>query len=542
MSSTDTQVNEAFAIQSNEKEIENQARVNQTNIDEPRVALSKTKFSLIILGLVLSIFVAALDNTIIATSLANITSDFNAFDEVTWVATSYLLSSTAFQPLYGKFSDIFGRRAVMLFALGIFLVGSVLCGAAQTIEMLIICRAIAGIGGGGLISLSVIIISDIVSLRRRGIFMGMVGANFAVASVVGPLIGGALTEKASWRWCFYINIPICLIAMFVIGFFLRLPTSKENMKEKLARVDYLGSITLLIFTSLIVLGLNWGGQQYPWNSAAVIVSLCLGIAFLLLFIFFQWKVSKEPIIPAHVLVRNVISADITAFFNGGVFFATIIYLPLYYQIVHQESAINSGLELLATMLGVVSMSIGSGIFMVKTGIYRQLSMVGTAIGIIGTALMGSLMRVDISRAELIVFSLLIGLGVGLCIQTNTIVSQAAVGMKDAAIVTSLVSFSQSLGGVIGIAVLGAVYQNVLTSSLVKNAPTVNIGALLQSSTYIQTLTPELRAAVVQSYVDGFHSMFLTGIAFFSISFIAALCLKHIPLRSMGPPAPQEPSK
>ncbi|KAI9294022.1 MFS general substrate transporter, partial [Neoconidiobolus thromboides FSU 785] len=499
----------------------------------------KTRFLLIMLGLVLSIFVAALDTTIIATSLANVTSDFNAFDQVTWVTTSYLLSSTAFQPLYGKFSDIFGRRDVMLFALGVFLVGSVLCSAAQTIEVLIICRAIAGIGVGGLISLSVIIISDIVSLRKRGLYMGMVRANFAVASVVGPLIGGALTEEASWRWCFYINIPICLLAMFVIGFFLRLPTSKQNMKEKLSRVDYLGSATLLIFTSLIVLGLNWGGQQYPWNSTAVVVSLCLGIAFLLLFIFFQWKVSKEPIIPGHVLVRNVISADFTAFFNGCMLFSTVTYLPLYYQIVHEESSINSALELLATMLEVVFCSTGSSIFIVKTGIYRPLSITGAGIGVIGTCLMGSLMRVDISRAELIIFSLFIGLGIGLCIQVNTIASQVAVDMKDAAIVTSLVSFSQSLDGVIGMAVLGAVYQNVLASSLAKNAPTVNIGSLFQSSTYIQTLTPELRAVVVQSYVDGFHSMFLTGIAFFSVSFIAPLCLKHIPLKNRGPLVPQE---
>ncbi|KAI9292279.1 MFS general substrate transporter [Neoconidiobolus thromboides FSU 785] len=358
--------------------------------------------------------------------------------------------------------------------------------------------------------------------------MGMIGANFVVASAVGPLMGGALTEKASWRWCFYTNILICLVAMLVIGFFLRLPTPKENMKERLTKVDYLGSITLLIFTSLIALGLNWGRTTVSLEFSSSYYFAFFRYCFLTSF----HLLSTET----YVLVRNIISPNITAFFNGSIFSATIIYLPLYYQIVHRASVINSGLQLLATMLGMVSMSISSGVFMVKTGIYRQLSIAGTDISIIDTTLMGSLMGVNISRSELIVFSLLIGLGVGLCIQINTIVSQPAVIMKDAAIVTSLVSFSQSLGSVIGIAVLGAVHQDVLTSSLAKNVLTVSVGALLQSSTYIQTLKPEFRVAVVQSYVDGFHSMVLTGIAFFSISFISSLCLKHIPLRSMGAPA------
>ncbi|KAI9298420.1 MFS general substrate transporter [Neoconidiobolus thromboides FSU 785] len=526
--STATFTDQAFTLE--EKDLVTIESGNINNDNQPKVVLSKNQFIIVIIALILTIFIAALDNTIIGTSLNTITSEFDALDQISWVATSYLLTSTAFQPLYGKFSDIFGRKLTTLFALSIFLIGSILCGASTNIIMLIVSRAIAGVGGGGLISLSVIIISDIVVLEKRGLYTGMVGANFAVASVVGPLLGGYLTESVSWRWCFYINVPICIVAMIVIAKFITFPSENQNLRQKLKRVDYLGSISILAFTILLVLALNWGGQEYPWNSAVIISLFILCFISLALFIVLQWKVSKEPIIPGHVLVRNVISADLTAFFNGCIFFATVVYLPIYYQIVHKESIIQSGLELLSTMSGLVFFSITSGIFIVKTGTYRLLSISGTFIGLTGVILLGVLMRNDISHAELLGFSLMIGVGVGLCLQTNTIVSQAAVDLKDAAIVTSLTSFNFSLGGVVGIAVLGSVFQNSLTSSLTREVPEVNIQQLVKDSSYLISFNEEIIQRVVGCYVTAFRTLFLGGIAFFVLSFISTLFLKHIPLK------------
>ncbi|KAI0225396.1 hypothetical protein L0F63_001753 [Massospora cicadina] len=296
--------------------------------------------------------------------------------------------------------------------------------------------------------------------------MGMVGANFAVSSVVG----GVLTDKVSWRWAFYINLPICVLAILVVFFFLRLPTPIGNVRDKLRRIDYLGTVTLVSFITLLVLGLNWGGNEYPWASPAVLVPLIVAILTFCIFVYVEWRVSREPILPGRILTRNVISAAATAFLNGALFFTTIFYIPIYYQIIHNEGAILAGLELLPLILGVVSCSIFSGIFMTKTGIYRPLSRVGTFVCLLGTALMGSLMRPSITRLELITFLLMVGLGVGLCIQTNTIVSQASVAFDDVAVATSLVSFSQSMGGVIGLAVLGSVFQNTLATNLIKTLP------------------------------------------------------------------------
>ncbi|KAJ9070870.1 hypothetical protein DSO57_1002930 [Entomophthora muscae] len=495
-----------------------------------------TKLALLILGLTLSIFVAAMDNTIVATALTRITTEFGALDQVTWVASSYLLTTTALQPLYGKFSDIFGRKAIMLFALSVFLGGSIACGAANSVVMLVVFRAVAGIGGGGLVSLSVIIISDIVPLERRGIYMGLVGANFAVSSVVGPLLGGVLTDKVSWRWAFYINLPICVVAIGVIYFFLELPTPSGNIRTKLGRIDYLGTVSLVLFITLAVLGLNWGGGDYPWDSAAVVVPLAISLVSLIGFVLVEWRVAVEPIIPGRVLTRNVISATMTAFLNGAVFFSAIFYIPIYYQTIHGEDAITAGLELLPLIFGVVTCSMSSGLFMSKTGIYRPLSWTGTFLCLLGTSLMGAFMRPSISRPELIVFLLFMGLGIGLCIQTNTIASQASVAARDVAVVTSLVSFSQSMGAVMGLAVLGAVFQNVLSTTLAATLPAgfspldfTNSNALASG-----TLSSELTQIVSNAYIQAFKHLFLGGVAFVIPSFIATLFLVHIPLGRFNP--------
>ncbi|KAI9298741.1 MFS general substrate transporter, partial [Neoconidiobolus thromboides FSU 785] len=416
-------------IELREHQVDNAKSYELPNEDgsNEKINLSKAQFIIIMIGLFFTISVAALDTTIITTSVGVIASDLNGFQDIAWVATAYFLTSNAFELLYGKFSDIFGRKPTILFALSIFLIGSILCGVAQNIEMLIIARAIAGIGGGGLMTLCTIIISDLVPLKKRGYYMGLTTGIFTVSSTLGSILGGIFVLKLSWRWCFYINIPICVIAMIIIIVFFRFPSDSNNFKEKLNRVDYFGCITLLIFTILLTLALNWGGQTYSWSSAAVLVPLVLSIMFMFAFIYLQLKVSKEPIIPSNILVRNVNACGLITFCNGTIFFSIIIYIPLYNQIAYQESSLQSTIGILPVICGMIVCSIFSGSIISRTGKYRFFSIIGTLLGFVGSILLTQFVSVDVSRTLIYIFTAVVGAGIGLCMQATTIASQAAVG-------------------------------------------------------------------------------------------------------------------
>ncbi|KAI9293525.1 MFS general substrate transporter [Neoconidiobolus thromboides FSU 785] len=484
----------------------------------------------LIFGLVLSIFIASLDNTIISTAMAKIVSEFNALDSVTWVAGSYLLTSTAIQPLYGKISDIFGRKYTILMALFIFTVGSIVCGAAPNMIVLIIFRAISGIGGGGLYSLSIIIISDLIPPRIRGIFIAIASGIYAVASIVGPLVGGAFSDKVTWRWAFYINIPICTITFIIVFFFLNLPIPKGNMREKLGRVDFYGAVTLMLFTICLVLGLTWGGGEYEWNSAAVIVPLVLAGLFLIAFIYVESKAVKEPIVPGRVLNRNTISANISAFFVGALFMVSVYYLPIYYQVVRNYDATNSGLELLPLMLGAVACNFVNGIIVTKTGKYRFISIIGGIFLIVGAALYGSLYRVNITRAEEIIFPLIIGFGVGLSFQNSIMVVQIASTDEDVATSTSLAFFSNLLGSLVGLAIQGTIFNNYLASTLHQLLPELDTKLMLSSVNMIYSLPDDQLNQVLYAYIQSFRILYLSMIPYAAIAFITSLFLKHIPVR------------
>ncbi|KAI9298434.1 MFS general substrate transporter [Neoconidiobolus thromboides FSU 785] len=483
------------------------------------------------LGLFSTVSIASIDTTIIATTIGAIASDLNGLKEINWVSTAYLLTSNGFQLLYGKLSDIFGRKPTIIFALVVFLIGSILCSISQSITMLIISRAIAGIGGGGLITLCSIIISDLVPIHKRGVYMGILTIATTVSSTLGSILGGIFVNKLSWRWCFYINLPFCFIAIVCIGVFFRFPSNRGNLKQNLKRIDYLGSTFLLGFTILLTLGLNWGGQDYPWSSAPVLVPLILSFVSLAVFVYTQWKVSKEPIIPGHLLVPNVIISCTVTFSISAVFFAIIIYMPLYFQLYYHESARLSTIGILPLISGLIIFAIGSSAFILKTKIYHPLTILGTIVGLVGIILLGIFMSNEITRVQFYIFSAILGAGIGLCVETCLIASQAAVDKKDVAITTSLIEFVFYFGGIIGIAVLGAVYQNVTTNSLLKYSSEVDLSQLSKNTSYISSLSPELIQKIKGCYVDGFKYFFFTGVPFLALGLISSLFLQHIPLRA-----------
>ncbi|KAK9768938.1 hypothetical protein K7432_000064 [Basidiobolus ranarum] len=510
--------------------IDNMEKTIKFDMDPEGLELKYTPRQRIIIfvGLMLAIFLASLDQTIVATALPAISSEFNALNQVSWVATSYLLTFTSFQPLYGKFSDIFGRKATILFALVTFLGGSIMCGVSQNMTMLIIFRAVSGIGGGGIICLVVIIISDIFPLHKRGKYLGVIGAVFALSGVLGPLLGGIFSDHVSWRWAFYINMPIGAITLFVVIFMLKMPVPEGSFREKLYKIDYWGIFTLLGSVICILLATNWGGNDYPWSSPVVISVYCVGFILLIAFVLVELKTSKEPLIAPHLFkIRNVLVSSIGFFMVGASVFGAQYYLPIYFQVVKGYTATGAGLQLLPFMLGVTSTSILSGAVSASRGWYRVFAVPGAVILTVGLGL-SSTLNENTSRALLIIYLVLIGVGFGCEIQTLLLAAQASVEVKDIASTTSLVTFLRTIGGVFGVAIQGAVLTNFLGENIKKVLPSTSSETAALSVTAIQQLDPEIRKGVIGAYVNALNKSFLSVIPFGILAVIVLLFLRKIP--------------
>ncbi|KAG9303173.1 hypothetical protein G9A89_001789 [Geosiphon pyriformis] len=490
----------------------------------------------IYVGLVMAIFLASLDSTIVSTALPTISSEFNALSDIPWVGTAYLLSSTASQPLYGKFSDIFGRKALFLCAIYVFLLGSLLCGAAQSMIMLVISRGIAGIGGGGIYSLVNVIIADIIPLRERGKYQGIIGATFSLSSVVGPLIGGALTDNLSWRWAFYINIPIGIAAIIVIVKLLNLPHVQGSLKAKLLRVDYFGTFIFVVAVVSILLTLNWGGNKYEWTSPVIILLLLAGAFSILMFIFYEVYVAPEPVITGRLFkIRNPLAVFACNFTTGITFLGLIFYLPVYYQAVKGDGAMEAGLRLAPLMLGIVITSAVSGFVTSWTGYYRGWTIVGYSLIAIGTGLLTTFTE-KTDRIQEIIYILIIGGGFGASLQTSLIAAQTSVNYKDVAVVTSLTGFFRSIGGIVGVSISGSAFHYMLEKRLVEILPpNVSLENVMNSLSYVRTLPLDVQEPIIQSYMCALQYVFqvLTPPAVLSV--FISLFIEHIPLRrTLGP--------
>ncbi|KAF9100467.1 hypothetical protein BGX29_006542 [Mortierella sp. GBA35] len=508
--------------------------------DEEFVSLPFKELIIVFVGLVLGVFLAALDQTIVSVCTTKIANEFKALNEVAWIGTSYLLTATAFQPLYGRFSDIFGRKSVFLFAINVFLGGSALCGAAQNMMMMIIARGISGIGAGGIMSMAMIIITDLVAPRERGKYQGIIGAVFGISSIIGPLLGGVFTDHASWRWAFFINLPIGAITLAVVIKLLRLPHVKGSFKDKVKRIDFLGALTLVIGLVLILLVLNWGGSTYEWNSGIIIGLLCGGIAVIFIFCLIEWKQAAEPIMPFRLFkTRTNVAVLASSFFLGSGFFIVMFYMPLYFQIVRKRSATAAGLELLPVVAGLLVSSIFSGFMISKYGQYRPFIWVGFAFGTTGIGLL-TLLEVHSGRGPQIGYMFITGLGIGFCMQTTLLAIQSAVSMKDMAIATTNCTFFRTVGQVIGIAIAGTVFNNTVKSQFAPLiAQTPGVAAVIANSSLGASFGPEIEAQILEAYMHAIRSAMTVGIPFMGLGFLSSLFIKHHKLRADAGPTPME---
>ncbi len=501
--------------------------------------LSHRQILVVMSGLMAGMFLAALDQSIVGTALPTIVGELGGLNHLSWAVTAYLLTSTASTPLWGKISDLYGRRPVFQVAIGVFLVGSVVGGLATSMGMLIGGRAIQGLGAGGLIALVLSIIGDIVPPRERGRYQGYFAAVFGASSVAGPLLGGWLTDGPGWRWIFFINVPIGLAALFVTNSALRqVPTVRRDHK-----IDYLGAALIVAAVTSILLYTAWAGDAYGWTAPFPIALLIGGFVLVGLFAFVESR-AEEAILPPRLFrIRVFTTTSIFAAVMGLAMFGAIIFLPIYLQIAQGFSPTKSGLALLPMVLGLFTTSIGSGQLMSRTGRYKLFPTIGSAVTAVAMLLLSTL-KADTPYGIVALYVFLLGAGLGFTMQIVITAVQNAVPRSDMGAATAGVTFFRSMGGAFGTAIFGAVLGIRLTHYLESAGSAVpssdgGEAGFANSVAAIRALPGDVQAVVIDAWVKALHDVFLTAVPFVVVAFIVSFFIPEKRLTSRED-AEQEP--
>jgi EmrB/QacA subfamily drug resistance transporter len=475
-------------------------------------------------ALLVVVLLAALDQTIVSTALPTIVGELGGIEHLSWVVTSYLLAATVVTPLYGKLGDLYGRKLLLQVAVVIFLIGSILCGLSQNMGELIAFRAVQGLGGGGLIVLAMATVGDLVPPSERGRYQGMFGAVFGVATVIGPLVGGYIVEHLSWRWIFYVNIPVGLAALAVIAIAFTAPTERRRHA-----IDYLGAGTLAGALSAIVLFTSLGGTTYDWGSPQLLVLAVLGVVLTGAFLLAERR-AAEPILPLDLFRNRVFSvASAIGFVVGLALFGSVTFLPLYLQVVKEKSPSASGLLLLPLMAGVLVASIGSGQLITRMGRYRVFPIVGTALMTVAMVLLSRLW-VDTPIVVADVYVLILGLGLGFVMQVLVLAVQNAVDYEHLGVATSGATLFRSIGGSIGVALFGAIFANRLGAELAGALPPGTRIPAAADPDAIRALPPAVHTPFVEAFASALQIVFLAAVPISILAFALTWFLREVPLR------------
>ncbi len=494
--------------------------------------LSHRQILVVMGGLTVGLFLAALDQSIVGTALPRITSDLGGFSKLSWVVTAYMLTSTASTPLWGKISDLYGRRLMFQVAIVIFVIGSLTSGLSQDINQLIAFRAVQGLGGGGLMALALAIVGDVIPPRERGRYQAYFALTFGVASVLGPVLGGFFADGPGWEWIFFINVPLGIVAFAVTTAALRMPHVRRDHS-----IDYLGAAVIVASVSSLLLYTAWAGPERGWGDPVGIGLLAGGLVLAVVFVLVELR-ATEPIIPMRLFRNSIFSLSNTfGFLIGTAMFGSLIFLPVYLQVVQGMSPTTSGLAMLPMIAGIFTTSLSAGQVMSRTGRYRVFPPLGAALVLLALALL-SQVGVDTPYCYAGLAMYVFGCGLGLCLQIMVVVVQNAVDRSDMGVATSSVAFFRQMGGAFGTALFGA----ILTSRLA-----VHLGDLLppgsgaqqidtDDTSAIAGLPERLRLPVLEAFSQSIDEMFLTAIPLVLVAGLVALFIKEIPLATRQAPS------